>query len=116
VFNLTTASGTYVAGGFLVHNCGVPAVGMDYSSVPEVIGPAGVLVPIAGLIDNIYSYFWARVDEPRFGQAVDDLIRDVAKRRLLGAKGPRHVTEHFSWVTAARQIASLIELRNEVAA
>jgi glycosyltransferase involved in cell wall biosynthesis len=96
--------------------CGVPAVGMDYSSVPEVIGPAGVLVPIAGLIDNIYSYFWARVDEPKFGQAVEGLIRDVAKRRLLGAQGPRHVAAHFSWPNAARQFVSLIELRNEVAA
>ena len=26
--------------------CGVPAVGIDYSAVPEVIGPAGIKVPI----------------------------------------------------------------------
>ena len=96
--------------------CGVPAVGMDYSSVPEVIGPAGITVPIAGLIDNIYSYFWARVDEPRFGAAVEDLIRDIAKRRLLGAKGPRHIEANFTWSNAARQFLPLIDVRSEVAA
>ena len=89
--------------------CGIPAVGMDYSSVPEVIGPAGVIVPIGQLVDNIYSYFWARVDEPKFGAAVDGLVRDVGRRRLLGAAGPRHIANSCSWATAASEFATLIE-------
>lgn len=89
--------------------CGIPAVGMAYSSVPEVIGPAGLTVPAGALVDNIYSYFWARVDEPAFAAAVDSLVTDVGKRRLLGAAGPRHVAQNFSWATAASEFATLIE-------
>ena len=89
--------------------CGIPAVGMDYSSVPEVIGPAGIVVPPGALIDNIYSYFWARVDEPKFGRAVLDLVDDVGKRRLLGAAGPRHIASIASWATAATEFATIIE-------
>ena len=89
--------------------CGIPAVGMNYSSVPEVIGPAGILVPPGALVDNIYSYFWARVDEPKFGAAVLDLVRDVGKRRLLGAAGPRHIASIASWATAATEFATIID-------
>ena len=39
--------------------CGVPAVGLQYSAVPEVIGPAGMVVPVATLYDNQYDHFWA---------------------------------------------------------
>src|ERR1035437_1931342 len=89
--------------------CGIPAVGMAYSSVPEVIGPAGMLAPAGALMDNIYSYFWARVDEPKFGAAVDELVRDKGKRRLLGASGPHHLATNFSWATAASEFANLVE-------
>jgi len=99
--------------------CGIPAVGMAYSSVPEVIGPAGLTVPPGALVDNIYSYFWARVDEPKFAAAVDSLVTDVGKRRLMGAAGPKHVRDNFSWATAASEFATLIERavpKSEVAA
>ncbi len=88
--------------------CGIPAVGMDYSSVPEVIGKAGIAVPAAGLIDNIYSHFWAGVDEPAFSQAVDRLIQDRKTRRQMGALGPLHVGALFSWARAAEQFSELI--------
>lgn len=88
--------------------CGVPAVAMDYSSVPEVLGPAGRLVPVAGLIDNIYSHFWAIVDEPKFAEALEPLVADHFLRRRLGSQGPAHVREHFRWDTAARQFSDLI--------
>lgn len=88
--------------------CGVPVVGMDYSSVPEVIGPAGITVPVAHLLDNIYSYFWATPDERAFAKAVESLILGNARRRELGRQGPAHVAEHFRWDAAARQFADLI--------
>lgn len=89
--------------------CGVPVVGLDYSSVPEVIGPAGLLAPMAGLIDNNYGHFWAVADERAYGKMVGQLLDDEALCANLGAKGPRHVREHFSWVTAAQQFGSLAE-------
>lgn len=87
--------------------CGVPAVALDYSSVPEVVGPAGMLVPVAHLVDNPYAHRWAVPDENAFGDAVSWLLDHPRERTLLGAKGPFHVAENFSWSMAARQMADL---------
>jgi glycosyltransferase involved in cell wall biosynthesis len=88
--------------------CGTPAVGLDYSSVPEVIGPAGLLAPIDRLDDNEYGYAWATVREPAFGSAVALLLDDDIRRHALGRQGPEHVRTMFSWARAAQQFADLI--------
>lgn len=94
--------------------CGTPAVGIDYSAVPEVIGPAGVVVPIAFEFDNVYDHMWAAIHEPSFGEAVHKLLNDPERRLALGRKGPRHVRAMFRWDTAARDFQSLLSA--EVAA
>jgi glycosyltransferase involved in cell wall biosynthesis len=88
--------------------CGVPAVGMDYSAVPEVIGPAGVTVPVAQLYDNEYDHKWAWPAETLMGDAVARLVDKPARRRELGAMGPTHVARHFSWAAAAEVIEATI--------
>lgn len=88
--------------------CGTPAVGIDYSSVPEVIGPAGLIAPIAGLVDNEYDHYWAAVDEPKYGPLVASLLDDDILRTKLGKLGPPHVRANFSWTTAASQFAAII--------
>lgn len=89
--------------------CGIPAVGIDYSAVPEVIGPAGMTVPVGGLIDNPYGHYWAMVDEAKFREAVAHLLDTPNERAVLGAKGPGHVARNFSWKHAAAQFAAIIE-------
>lgn len=89
--------------------CGVPAVGVNYSAVPEVIGPAGIAVLEGGLIDNEYDHFWWAADERAFGGAVETLVRDPELRKSLGRKGPAHVASHFTWAAAAQSFAALIE-------
>jgi glycosyltransferase involved in cell wall biosynthesis len=103
--------------------CGTPAVVMDYSSCSELVGleprrpsdapiregSCGLAVRPVGLIDNEYNHFWAGVDEGAYGQAVARLLDDPAKRHVLGARGPYHVREAFSWDVAARQFSDLIE-------
>ncbi|HXI79843.1 MAG TPA: glycosyltransferase family 4 protein, partial [Verrucomicrobiae bacterium] len=49
--------------------CGVPAVGLDWSAVPEVIGPAGLTVPVGRYIENIYAHWWGVADERQFAAA-----------------------------------------------
>ncbi len=88
--------------------CGVPAVGIDYSAVPEVIGPAGTVIPPANLIDNEYDHFWARPDEAAFGQAVAWFLDHPQRARGIGSLGPSHVRDHFSWKAAAEGFASTI--------
>ena len=88
--------------------CGVPAVGMAYSAVPEVIGPGGLLAPVNHLIDNEYDHAWAGVDEQAFGEAVARLLDDQGLREQLGRAARAHVVASFSWVTAARQVSGII--------
>jgi glycosyltransferase involved in cell wall biosynthesis len=89
--------------------CGVPAVGLEYSAVPEVIGPAGAVVPIDTLTDNEYDHFWARVDEAKMAETVSWMLDHPSRARDLGAQGPRHVRSNFSWQQAAEGFARLVD-------
>ena len=95
---------------------GVPALALDYSSVPEVVGPAGVLVPAGGLVDTQYSMFWAGVNEAEYAKAAEFLVTHKARRNDLGRLGPAHVASHFSWARAADQFVDLIRIPEVVAA
>lgn len=88
--------------------CGTPAVGLRYSAVPEVIGPAGITVPPAGLVDNEYDHFWAAADQQTFGQAVGALLDDEVTRKRMGRLGPDHVRQNFQWDRAAIAMSGLI--------
>jgi len=88
--------------------CGVPAVAMNYSAVPEVVGPAGILVPYRELVDNEYDHYWAAVDEEKFAEAIIRLATKPAVRRSLGAEGPRQAAR-LSWDTTAAQFRDLLE-------
>ena len=85
--------------------CGIPAVGMDYSAVPEVIGPGGFVVPVAFTYDNEYDHLWASPDEEAMAEAVSWLVEHPAKARALGDEGMRHVRATFRWSDAAVVIA-----------
>jgi len=88
--------------------CGTPAVGIDYSAVPEVIGPGGVVTPIGSLIDNQYGYFWAAANQKLLGDAVASLLDNEPERKRLGRAGVAHVRSSFAWSTAARQFVELM--------
>ena len=88
--------------------CGVPAVGLDYTAVPEVIGPAGMVVPIGALTDSIYSYFWAVPDEERYAEAVAFLVTHKHHREQLGMLGSMHVRSKFQWAEAARKFIDVM--------
>ena len=64
--------------------CGTPVVGLDYSAVPEVIGPAGLLCPIGAYVDSEYGFPWARPHEQKFGGLVTRLLHDATLRASLG--------------------------------
>ncbi len=105
----------FVGGGLLLHNtiaealaCGIPAIGLNYSAVPEVIGPGGIVVPPAFLYDNEYNHFWAAPDEEKMTEAAMSLIEHPARARAMGQEGIRHVRSTFRWSEAARVIADAI--------
>jgi glycosyltransferase involved in cell wall biosynthesis len=107
--------------------CGVPAVGLHFSSVPEVIGndtgepgqgAGGVTVAVGRLTRNIYAHFWAEPDIEAYSRAVEFLVSHKMRRLALGFGAVEHVTKAFSWETAARQFADIIgaSVREEIAA
>lgn len=95
--------------------CGVPVVAMDFTSLPEVVGPAGTLVPPGFLVENIYAYAWASIDEAKYAEAVEFLVTHQAKRRELGRLGPKHVAS-MTWPAAAEKFLSIIDVKEAVAA
>ena len=95
--------------------CGVPAIGLDWSAVPEVIGVAGITVPVGRFVENIYAHWWGIADERQFAAALDGLVRDKGARWRMGGAGPAQAAK-FSWATAARQFADIIGAREAVAA
>src|SRR5207302_11235695 len=68
--------------------CGCPVVAYRNSSLPEVVGEAGILVP--------------NRDAEALGRAAVDLMRDPAQRGLLVDRGLAQAAR-FSWKKAARQ-------------
>ena len=88
--------------------CGTPVVAMDYSSVSEVVGDTGKLVPIESLIDNEYDYSWARPDEVAFTEAIKRLAEHPAERRELGMRARARIQERYQWDDIAAGFARLI--------
>ena len=67
--------------------CGVPVVSTEGGSLPEVVGDAGVVVPVR--------------DADALAAAIGDLLDNPEKRAQLGAAGYRRIQEKFLWTRAA---------------
>jgi glycosyltransferase involved in cell wall biosynthesis len=71
--------------------CGVPVVSTDGGALPEVVGDAGVIVP-AKNVDAM-------------AEAVDELLRDPARRQVLGDAGRERILDKFCWQVCAREMS-----------
>lgn len=67
--------------------CGVPVVSTDGGSLPEVVGDAGIVVPVR--------------DSDALAAAIGDLLDNPEKRANIGAAGYRRIQEKFLWTRAA---------------
>lgn len=70
--------------------CGVPVVSTDGGALPEVVGDAGVIVPVKN-VDALVA-------------AIDTLLRSPQSREELGARGQQRIDESFCWHVCARQM------------
>ena len=73
--------------------CGVPTVATTGGSLPEVVGEAGVLVPVK--------------DPDALAAAIGALLRDAARRAELGAAGRRRMLDQFRWSRAAHELSQV---------
>ena len=68
--------------------CGVPVVSSNTSSLPEVVGQAGLLA--------------SPTNTSEFGQQLLRLVRDQSLRERFGQEGRERIKRNFSWDVAAR--------------
>ena len=73
-------------------SCGVPVVSTNGGALPEVVGDAGVIVPIR--------------DETAIANAISELLADETKCQQIGAAGRARILEKFSWAVAAEQVVA----------
>ncbi len=73
--------------------CGVPIIATDGGALPEVVGNAGITVPTR--------------DAKAIANAIDDLLKDPAKRDQLGRKARVRIVNLFSWKVAAEDMVGL---------
>jgi len=71
--------------------CGVPVVSTDGGALPEVVGDAGVVIPVKS-VDALV-------------EAIDNLLENPEKRDQLGVLGRERILEKFCWNVCADQMA-----------
>jgi glycosyltransferase involved in cell wall biosynthesis len=71
-------------------SCGVPLVSTDGGALPEVVGDAGIIVPVK--------------DSNAIAEAVDELLNNRERRQQLAIAGRKRIEEKFCWHLAAEQM------------
>ena len=74
--------------------CGVPVVSSDRSSLPEVVGDAGVLLPAD--------------DEAAWTDAMREVLQDTGRRMEMVGRGAIRAHK-FTWKSAATQLKSIYD-------
>jgi glycosyltransferase involved in cell wall biosynthesis len=80
---------------------GTPVIAGDHSSITEVVGPGGVLIPPVGLISNPMGQEQCLPDIARFSREIEHLYQAGGVRRKLAEAGVEHA-QKFSWDVAAK--------------
>jgi glycosyltransferase involved in cell wall biosynthesis len=75
---------------------GVPVIGSDSGAIPEVVGPAGLIVPEG--------------NAPALAAAIQRINADVNLGRTMGAWGRKRFIDLFSCSAYAQAIAKLFEI------
>ena len=88
--------------------CQVPIVAQNVSSIPEVVGPGGILLEPQRLIAVESGQDQWLPDVPAFTDAIERLYMSKGLRRSLGEAGRQHVVSSFNWDETARVISELV--------
>lgn len=95
--------------------CGIPIIAQNVSSIPEVVGPGGVLLEPEReqTVPSGEEQWLPKVGA--FTEALEYLYGAGGVRRKLGAAGRDHVAKSFSWdVAASRFDDFIVELTGAV--
>ena len=81
----------------------VPIVAQDCSSIPEVVGPGGVLVSPERAFPVYAGEDLRLPDVEKFSEEIERMYQFPSLRYSMGKKGREHVLANFSWDNAAKQ-------------
>ena len=91
--------------------CGTPVVASAVGGIPEVVvpGETGLLVPVEQMTEAPFEPVNADAFAFHFAEAINELMRDEARRRYMGKQARRRVEEVFGWDAIARRTAELYQ-------
>jgi glycosyltransferase involved in cell wall biosynthesis len=81
--------------------CGVPVIAQNVSSIPEVVGPGGVLIEGGFMVTAPGGQDMFAADIPAFTEAIEHLYLNSGFRKRYGRAGIEHVRKTFRWSDAA---------------
>jgi glycogen synthase len=89
--------------------CGTPVVASAVGGIPEVVvhGETGLLVPVEQNKEAPFEPVNAERFALNLAEAINELMRDEARRRHMAQDARRRVEENFSWEAIARKTAEL---------
>jgi glycogen synthase len=89
--------------------CGTPVVASAVGGIPEVVvpGETGLLVPVEQMKVAPFEPVNADTFSFNLAEAINELMRDEARRRSMGQKARERVEQAFSWDAIARKTADL---------
>jgi len=87
---------------------GVPVVAQDFSATSEVVGPGGILVPVARYFTTARMVDFGLPDLDKAYEALERLYNDEALRDELSAKAIEHA-KGFNWDRTAFRMYEVLE-------
>jgi len=89
--------------------CGTPVVASAVGGIPEVVvpGETGLLVPVEQMTEAPFEPVHADAFAFQLAEAINELMRDEARRRYMGKQARQRVEDVFSWDAIARRTAEL---------
>lgn len=89
--------------------CGTPVVASAVGGIPEVVahGETGILVPVEQMQVAPFEPVDAERFAAEFAAAINNLMRDDARRRTMGEAARQRVEQEFGWEAIAAKTAAL---------
>lgn len=88
---------------------GVPVVAQKLSSIPEVVGPGGMLLDPAFTVTAPGGQDFGASDIGAFTEAIEHLYRNDGFRKRYGRAGMQHVIDSFNWDVEAAKLSAILE-------
>lgn len=88
--------------------CGTPVIAQNVSSIPEVVGPGGMLIEPGYTVTAPGGQDLAAADVGAFSEAIEHLYLNDGFRKRYGRAGAKHVADTFNWDAEASKFEHIL--------